>query len=148
LGKEMTAVNHAVTEGAANTKEASKIEIPGSSGAKKVYLVRYVMDVDSPDTVAATLTKVSAALYNGDKETATSAQLNATDVIDKCEEIKYAEAGPVLSILQGVNPVRGRCMVPVIKDGAGKYYLTLLVLGNANSNAKTARLRAECMIVR
>jgi hypothetical protein len=139
--------NSSKTESAANTATTDQVEIPGSAGAKQVFIRRIELDIVEPDYVAASNTTTRAAACAG-KIDATGSWVSQPGVItSKSIRILSTGAAGFAAIMDGPSEANGRW--EVFKDNNdGKFYITFVVHGNNNTGAKAVRYTYDAEVIK
>jgi len=134
--------NSSKVESAANTLTYENVEVPNSSGARNVHLVRAELDPDAPEYVAASDTVVVAIAILG-KSTPTSVDLAQVGAITTKSITKFSTgAAQFAAVVSGPDQAQGRWEIPK-NPSDGKYYFTIAVKGSNNVAAKYVRYRCD-----
>jgi hypothetical protein len=137
--------NSYLAETAVNTLKYASVEVPGSSGASKVYIVRAEVDVSMPDYVAASNTAVEGAIIAGAVvPTIVGIQQVGAITTKKCMIMSTGAAG-FAALIQGPDQAQGRFEVP--KNAAdGKFYFTAAVISTLCTNLHQVNWRVDFLI--
>lgn len=139
MAQKQILYNTSITEAGAHTIKTSTVEVPGSSGAKRVVMHECRIMVDAPDSIASKLTTVGASVCTGTR-TPTTTKPSEQGQVAEAEQCLYSAAGP--AVVQYFGTADGKLNAPVDivpETDNRKFNITMSVLGSAdNTNAKTA----------
>lgn len=138
----------ALVESAVNTFSTDNYEVPNSEGARGVALRRFEFDVSDPEVngVANTESSVRALLLRG-KATPTTTQLNQTNALASRTRRAVGDASKHTCVWdEGPDVYKGPCPIPRAEDG--KYYYTVALKGESNTNARSVSWAAEFIVIR
>lgn len=145
--KMIESINSSKVESAANTLTLDKQEVPNSSGAKEVYLLRAEVDVSAPDYVAASNTHTTGSLVLGDLVPTTPELDQKGAITTKSISILSTGAAGFAAIVSGPGQAQGRWKIPKSPIDK-KYYVTGAIKGTLNTAAKTLSYRADFEVLR
>lgn len=144
MGRRMETAEGSVSESTVNTIKNSQIEVPNSSGAKKVYVRSAYLETEIPDIIASGWSKCRGLLQAG-KQTPTSCLLDETAAIIASEQnIWCASSAPVIHF--DSSPLQYRGPREVKPDQDGKFWVTVAVLGSQQTTTKTVYYTVEFVI--
>jgi hypothetical protein len=145
MASKLANINAATTEGGANTYANGKHEIPGSSGAKAVFLMNGTLDVQEPDLEDA-VNRCYGTVWAGDFTARTSVGvLSDNGCMMRVMEILNSDATDILFAVSN-SPAKVTSPWEIPKAADGKYYITLEILGQGNANAKSVRFAGSFRI--
>jgi hypothetical protein len=136
--------NGSKVESAINTLTLDRVEVPGSQGAKRVFISVSEIDLTAPDRIAATLCQSTGSILAG-YATPSSTGLAEEGCVHTNQIHNFAEADNHDYI--GPQAITG-VLFEVPKYTDGKYYFTAAVKGenNAAGNTKTIRYHLDFLM--
>lgn len=130
------------TESGNNTLTIDNVEVPESTGAKRVHIIRVEMDVSLPTYVAASTTAVNAVLIGGKVTPSVCTIAEPGAITTKAVIIVSTGAAGLGVVIEGPNQAQGHW--EIFRDSRdGKYYFTVAVVGTANTATKTVCYRVD-----
>jgi hypothetical protein len=137
-------VNSSKAESGANTLTLRNVEIPGSAGARGVFVKNGRFNVSEPDIEDA-INYVEGAIYVGKLEPSAIGNLGTEGCIGYLKEMINSDGTDILDKAQhGSEEVVRDVPVPPTADG--KYYITMVVEGEGNANTKSVTMALLCQI--
>jgi hypothetical protein len=133
-------------ESAANTATQDTFEVPQSSGALAVFLIRSQLNPQFPELIASKVSMTSASIRVGKYDAAVNPSCNEAGTVHSVSMITGCDATPSPTTVSMIGrPELDHEMLEVPRSSDGKFYCTAIVKGQENVNVKT--LYYNCVFV-